>query len=319
MRDFCGPLSADMRHFDQGSNRQTCRPCVHWGRKLQRYSVFIFAFVLTLVLSIEVRADKQPVEGNVVVLAPDITNWSPELKGGLWGWHLTKYGCLEWIFRIDGKTLIMLSTDINATDNVLWDPLTGAGLHLNHEEYEEFNQTHKDDQYLGVPELYTDRLFPLGEKRMIQTQISPPYIANVCTMLFSYYFNIFNMDHDLVGSFYVLVKLPYPITTMRDTCAEGDSGPSPYPADFRYNTQIPTYYTALGDGSILFIIFDGVSTRIIRLDRELRQHSTVDGHMFILDAAPINAELDASPRSKDSRFRYEVLLKKIEELKASGR
>jgi hypothetical protein len=105
---------------------------------------------------------------------------------------------------------------------------------------------------------------------------------------------------------------------MRDTCAEGDSGPNPYLADFEYDTGLFTYYAPLRDGSMLFIYFDGVSTRIIRLDEELRQHSSVGGQMFILDADPINDEFDASPRGNDSRFRYEVILKKIDEIKAGG-
>jgi hypothetical protein len=251
-------------------------------------------------------------------LTPDITKWSSELKGGQWGWHSTKYGALDWFFQIDGKTLVMLSTDINVTDNVLWDPLTGAGLHLNHEEYERFIQSHKDDHYSSIPNIYTGRLFPIVGERMLQTQLSPPYTTGTCAILFGYYINIFDKDHDLIRSFYVISKLRHPIMVMRDTCAEGDTGPNPYPADFKYDAEISTCYAPLSDGSILFVNNDGISTNITRLDKELRQHSSAEGHIFILDADPINAEFDASPHTKDSRFRYEVILKKIQELKAGG-
>jgi len=214
----------------------------------------------------------------------------------------------------------MLSTDIKATDNVLWDPLTGAGLHLDHEEYEQFTKTYKDDHYIGM--IDPDRFYPSLGSRMIRTRVSSPY--HTCGVLFGYYFDLFEKDHIYDGdhspirSFFVIEKLPHPITVMRDTCAEGDSGPNPYPADFEYDTGLLTYYAPLRDDSILFIYFDGVSTRIIRLDEELRQHSSVGGHMFILDADRINAEFDASPRGNDSRFRYEVVLKKIDEIKAGG-
>src|SRR6266567_6365753 len=247
IRDLCGLLpSVALRRFARSGDQGPCRPRgrVFGGVKWQRPSAFVFAFVLIAAFSVEVRADQQPIGGDAVVLAPDVTKWSSELKGGQWGWHLTKYGSLDWFFQIGGKTLIMLSTDMNTTDNVLWDPLTGAGLHLNHEEYERFTEGHKDDHYTIGPDLYTDRLFPLEGGRMIQTKISSPYIANTCGMLFAYYLNIYGEGHiygedqDLIRSFYVIAKLRHPITVMRDTCAEGDNGPNPYPADFRYNAEI---------------------------------------------------------------------------------
>jgi len=311
-----------LRRLVRGRNKRSRRRLAHvdGGIKSQRPTVFTLAFILVAVFSVEVRADQQPVERDSVVLAPAISNWSSELRGGQWGWHLTKYGVFDCFFRIDGKTLLMLATDINATDNVIWDPLTGRGLHLNHKEYEKFIESHKDDRYLGRPIINTDQLFPLGDERWLQTQLSPPYTGNTCGINFGYYINILGKDQNLIRSFYVIAKLRHPITVMRDICSEDDSGPHPYrhPATFKYDIPLFVNYVALRDHSILIVIYDGVSTRITRLDETLRQHSSVGDHVFILDADPINDEFTASPRTEDLRFRYKVILKKIEELKAGG-
>jgi hypothetical protein len=75
--------------------------------------------------------------------------------------------------------------------------------------------------------------------------------------VFSYYMNIFNKYHDFIRSFYVKSKLRHPITVMRDTCAEGETGPNSWPADFEYDTELSTNYAPLHDGSILFVVIDG--------------------------------------------------------------
>jgi hypothetical protein len=281
--------------------------------KLNYFWIRICVLGALIAIASTAKAVGQQVDMPGIGLLPNLTKWSPELVGGQWGWRLTKYKSLEDVYNIDGRTIVQLSTDQSSTDNVVWDPLTGGGDHLDHEASVRFIQEHgKDIQ----PAIIANGPIKISGARVI---VAEPSYGNIgtCSPNFAWYYSVYDSSHRLLRSFYVVEKLVHPIVTMKLTCVGGRPMTVEYKVHFEYDNEL-TWFADLQDGTIMFIRMDENGTTIVRLDKSVQQHTSVSGRVFILDAAPINVRLRSLDRFEDARFRYPIFLKEIEAARKSG-
>ena len=184
----------------------------------------LFSALMTLAMALtDTKAADLPVGDSDAVnnMTEKATIWSPELVGGQWGWRLTKYRYFELAYKINDQTLLLLSTDENHTDNVLWNPLTGTGRHLDQEEFKKFFYKYKNDRLLYslfpvlddpsknekfTPVLYQQKLL---YGRNIQRFISPGQNF-YCSSIFYSYYGVYDKSSRLIKTFYVLEKLDHP-------------------------------------------------------------------------------------------------------------
>jgi hypothetical protein len=197
----------------------------------------LFSALMTLAMALtDTKAADLPVGDSDAVnnMTEKATIWSPELVGGQWGWRLTKYRYIDQAYKINGQTLLLLSTDINNTDNVLWNPLTGTGRHLDQGEYKRFWYERKNDMLLHnlfpvlaapssndkvIPGLYPAKLFA---GRKIQLFGSPGQYFN-CGIIFYSYYGVYDKSSRLIKTFYVLEKLEHPKDFKYFVCPEAET------------------------------------------------------------------------------------------------
>jgi hypothetical protein len=229
-----------------------------------------------------------------------VVNWSPELTGDQWEWRLTKYRYYENAYKIDGRTFLMLSSNADPTDNVLWDPLTGRGLHLDTREYVQFRKGHADDWNSPL------HPFPMYGDRHLGAETSPG--VPMCNSIFDHFFVLSDSSgHRIIRTFYVARRIDHPEVKRYPVCFDGPS------AETR---SIKVEFEEIGcclnlvplpDGSIIFLSLFEKGLLIVRLDKDGRQYTSPGSSILTLDAATINAELRATPSNySDPSIRYNI-------------
>lgn len=85
------------------------------------------------------------------------------------GMAFRKYRWVENAYHIYGETFLLLTTKpFKETDNVLWNPLTGDGRHLDHEKNARFLSEHGREV---VPQLI--RPIRIYGERILEPKLSP--------------------------------------------------------------------------------------------------------------------------------------------------
>ncbi len=248
-------------------------------------------FICALIISLAgpcpgVQASNPATNGGSNDGVQSTTAWSTELVGGLWGWHLAKYKGFENAYRIDGQTLLLLGADIKETDNVLWNPLTGMRLHLDHDEELRFLSRHKNDRLTSY--IYISPIHLQGG-RTLQAMPSPGQNLFCHSLSFRYY-DVFDKHHGVLGAFYIVRKLDRARTIKYFVCPEAEQWQEHF-MKIEFIMDMDCFVT-LGDGTLLFLnISDSDGLTIIRLDQNLKQHTTLGGRVFVADAATINHKL----------------------------
>jgi hypothetical protein len=291
---------------------------------LQSAAMRVSALVVFMAIVSSTHATAQRGDADNAGFTEDLTKRSPELVGNQWGWELTRYWNFAGWYKIGGRVLIMLATDLNLTDNVLWDPLTGLGRHFDHDQWVQFTEAHRQDRSLGL--LSTGQGLDLPANRTAIVQAAPGAGMPSCSPNFSQYFNVYNSSHDILRSFYVVSKIADPLSVRYRICIEGsrDSIDTKPDITIKFDTQGNlTFIDALPDGTLLFLNLHLMSrsrneATIVRLDNDLQQYTSVGGRMFILDAAGINAEIESLPHVQDPTARYRIFLAAIEAKKNAG-
>ena len=250
----------------------------------------IIAFACAFIIGLagpcsSARAGSPATSGNSNDGFQNATTWSTELAGDLWGWRLTKYKSFDDAYTIGDQTLLLLSTDgLHPTDNVLWNPLTGMGRHLDRQQYVNFGAKHVNDR----PAWWTSPILLRGGQTL-QSVPSPAQYFPCQAVLFRYY-ELSAQDRRILAAVYVLRKLGNPRLIKYYTCPEAALATKHYmKIDFLLDL---TYVAELPDSTLLFASFESRhGLIIIRLDQHLRQHTTLGGRVFVADAAPINSGL----------------------------
>lgn len=106
-------------------------------------------------------------------------------------------------------------------------------------------------------------------------------------------------DRQTVAAFYIVRKLENPVKTRYFVCPEAGT-PVEHNVEVKFVLDF-NFIANLSDDSLLF----GSETKsrgllILRLDRSLRQRSTLGGKVFVLNAASINDNL--KPADNDAAF-----------------
>jgi hypothetical protein len=242
----------------------------------------------------------------------NLTTLSPELVGDQWGWRLAKYRYYEGFYTIADRTFLMLSANVDPTDNVLWDPITGRGLHLNTLEYVKFHEKYESDRNTAL------RPFPTYGNRHLGAETSPGEVS-MCYHMFDHYFVLSDAsDRRIIRAFYVARRIDHPRIEKYPICYDGASAETrSIKVEFEeigYQNSVP-----LSDGSLMFLsLFEG-GLVIIRLDKDGRQHTSVGDAILTSDATRINAELHATPGSdSDPSIRYNIFARGLRAAQTLG-
>jgi hypothetical protein len=291
--------------------------CGRWcpnpqGATLRAGALIVFAVIFGCT---DAAAQRREVNSSLVT--ENLTELSPELIGNQWGWHLTRYRGLDGLYKIEGRTFLMLSTDFNLMDNVIWDPLTGLGRHFDHDPWVQFTEAYRQEGSSGL--LAIGQGLELPGNRTAIVRAAPGVGMPSCGPNFNQYFDVYDASRNLLRSFYVVTKIVDPLSVKYHICIEGsgrhvDTKPN---ITIEYDAGI-LYMGILSDGTMVFMDSNKNGTTIVRLDNELQQHTSIGGRMFVLDAAGINAELGPSPDIQDPAFRYRVFLRAIQAAKNAG-
>jgi len=245
-------------------------------------------------------------------LSESLMRRTPELVGDKWGWRLTKYKNVMNFFKVDGRVMILLSTDLEATDNVIWDPLTGQRRHLNSREYLQFGEEHR--KHLISAALNLGQVLQISDDRTIQAWPAPGVGSPNCAPIFYQFFRVRDASGAVLRSFYVVEKIDHPASRKYHICLPGDGGREIKPKGLIEFDSEWLLFDELADGTLLFTSMDDEGTTILRLDENLRQHTSLDGRVFVLDADDINSRLEALPDLQDPEARYHVFLSAINRL-----
>jgi hypothetical protein len=305
------------------ASSSVCRGSVEFDGRLRHHlnfqnaTVRIGAFAMLLVTVPAMHAFARHDVGAATGLEENLKELSPELAGGKWGWHLTRYSDVGYSIKIAGRVYLVLSTDPQKKDNVVWDPLTGLGRHIDHDQWVRMIEARRQSLSIGI--LFPGQSEAIPDDRILRYEPAPGVGMPSCSPNFNGYFEVYNSSQNLLRSFYVVTKIADPSSVRYHICIEGSGGhlmvKPPITIDFE-SGQIWSY--ALADGTLLFVTGNKGGTTIVRLDDKLRQHTSVDGRAFVLDAAGINAKLGPSPDIQDPTFRYQVFLAAIEAAKKAG-
>jgi hypothetical protein len=240
-----------------------------------------------------------------------LLKWSPELVGNQWGWLLTKYRYYEDSYKMDDRIFLMLSSTIDPTDNVLWDPLTGRGIHLDTQEYVQFHEKHKNDRNTPLHQ------FPMYGSRNLESKTSPG--VPMCFTMFDNYFALSDSASSrIIRAFYVARRMDHPETKKYPVCFDGQSTKTrSIKVEFEevgYQGFIP-----LPDGSMIFLSLFERGLVVIRLDENGQQYTSLGRSILTLDAATIDTDLRTTPGSySDPAVRYNIFLRAIRAAQAPG-
>jgi hypothetical protein len=284
---------------------------------LQSAAMRASTFAMLIAIASPAPAIAQHTPGGNTELTEDLAKGSPELMGDQWGWRLTRYKEFQASFKINGRTLVMLSTDLQLTDDVIWDPLTGLGRYLDHDQSIKFIEAHRQDMFDGIYSPGQGTV--ISGDRTIEAWPAPGVGNPSCTPNFYEYFNVYDSSHRLLRSFYVVEKLADPQSIKYHICNEGSRGhvDTTPKVTIEFDTGLTTIHS-LSDRTLLFTNTDKYGTTIVRLDKNQQQLTSVGGLVFVLDAAGINSELEPAGEIQDPTFRYNIFFKAIETAKDTG-
>jgi hypothetical protein len=283
---------------------------------LQHVAMRVSAFAALMVFAPVTQAIAQQDNGGVTGLEEDLTKLSPELARDQWGWHLTRYWEFAGSYKIDGQPFLMLSMDLSLTDNVLWDPLTGFGSHLDHKQWVQFTAAHRQDKFVDV--LAPGQGLDLSRNRTVIDQPAPGVGMPSCGPIFNDFFEVYESSHNLLRSFYAVAKVVDPLSVKYHICIEGGGYVDTKPdIEIEFATGL-TFIGSLTDSTLLIVAVSKSDATVVRLDRGLQQHTSVGGRLFVLDAAGINAGLESLADIQDPTSRYRVFIAAIEAARKSG-
>jgi hypothetical protein len=289
--------------------------CPH--RNLQSGALRVSALALLTVIAPVTQAVAQHGGSDLTGLTEDLTKLSPELAGGRWGWRLTRYPDVGYSIKIAGRVYLVLSTDPKKNENIIWDPLTGLGRDIDHAQWASLIEEHRQDSSTGI--LFLGQFKAIPNNRTLRYEPAPGVGMPSCSPNFYGYFAVHDSSQKLLRSFYVVVKISDPLSVRYHICIEGSGGyemvKPRVTIDFE-SEQIWSY--ALADGTLLFVTGDKYGTTIVRLDDNLQQHTSVDGRVFVLNAADINAGLESLADIQDPTSRFQVFLAAIAAARKSG-
>lgn len=215
----------------------------------------------------------QQQEGDIV-RAPVLT------QANKWSWNLEPYyKGIGSAFLIGGQVMILLSKNACCRWNgsLLWDPMSGRSEFVSDRDRFQFERSHKlvDSNGFSGPIRLND------DGSIVLTSTS-----SFCDPPVDHYYSAFDRLGHLIRAFLIVRELTSP-KTMVGACAD-DANPDGY--TYKQNILTPNVRLAsLPDGTVLVWEFDG--GYLLRLDRQMRAHSTFPPRLFVIDAAPIIPDL----------------------------